>query len=85
MADDSLSAVASLAGAIVIARGAQSIPDIQQAWIDAGWIVHPAPDSAAFVAWQHAQGGVTHTPEQDEAIADAKMRLAEATRHLLPD
>lgn len=84
MAENNLSAVASLAAAIVIARGARSMDAIQQAWVDAGWVVHPAPDSAAYVAWQMAQGVITHTPEQDTAIADAKMRIAEATRHLLP-
>jgi hypothetical protein len=72
--------IATLAAAIVIARGAKTVPDIQDAWADAAWTVFPQPNNSRYKLWQEHHGLVATTLADDEAAAAKRRAQVAATR-----
>jgi hypothetical protein len=60
---------ATLAAAIVIARGAKSVAEIRDAWIDATWITNPVRTNSRYKLWKEKHGEAPTTSEVDEQEA----------------
>lgn len=67
MASEDKLVAATLAAAIVIARGATAVSDIEAAWRDASWIANPVPGNGQYEAWKASHQKPITTPEQDAA------------------
>ena len=76
MSQDDKQAVATLAAAIVVARGATEVSAIRQAWTDARWIISPLPANAGYKAWQESHGETPTTLEEDSAAKVARKRAS---------
>jgi hypothetical protein len=72
MDQDQKQTVATLAAAIVIARGAKSIAEIRDAWADANWIINPVPSNSRYKLWKEKHGEASTTSEGDEQIRPTK-------------
>jgi hypothetical protein len=80
MSTETSQVVATLAAAIVVARGAKSVLEIRDAWADATWIIHPAPSSSRYKLWQQKHGETPRTAEED---ADVKKRSKEQAQRFV--
>jgi hypothetical protein len=56
MDKDQKQTAATLAAAIVIARGAKSVAEIRDAWIDATWITNPVQANSRYKLWKQKHG-----------------------------
>jgi hypothetical protein len=65
MDQDQKQTVATLAAAIVIARGAKSVAGIRDAWADANWIINPVPSNSHYKLWREKHGDAPTTSEGD--------------------
>ena len=63
--------IATLAGSIVVARGATTVAAVREAWSDARWILFPEPGDAEYTAWQEKHGELPMTLEEAQAATDA--------------
>ena len=61
----------TLAAAIIVSRGAKTVEDIENALLDAKYILHPKPADKAYKEWQIVNGLTPTTPEQDAAAQAA--------------
>ncbi len=85
MSADPDMARATLAAAIIATRGAKSIEEIANAWLDARHIINPAPSNLAYKAWQLANGSTPTTADEDakgkqEQAAHGQAWIARMTR-----
>ncbi len=76
MSNEREQVIATLAAGIIVARSAKTVPEISQAWTDAGYILHPRPSDQAYKDWQTVNGMTPTTPEEDAA---RKERRTEAS------
>ncbi len=74
--DTSRLETATLAAAIVIARGAKTVEAIEEARVDAAWLTSPAPTNSRYKAWQVAHALTPTTPAEDQAAASARSQAA---------
>jgi hypothetical protein len=79
MKQDEKQIVVTLAAAIVIARGAKSVAEVREAWVDAGWILAPASTRPEYKAWQEKHGEVPTTAEQDQQRAEKRSQKMRET------
>jgi len=69
MSENNNQAIATLAAAIVIARGAKSVSDIQEAWTDARWTIIPVRENTDYKDWQQKHGLVPAPPTAPRPLA----------------
>ena len=75
-----VSDVATLGAAIVIARNARTIDEIERALTDAGWLINPCPTNVDYKAWQTANGRTPTTKDEDRALEAVQRMAAELKR-----